>query len=48
MRRRKRKREEGAMGEEGVGGGGRGIHRKLPGKMDFNYGSEYRAKVRPV
>ena len=25
---------------------GRGIHRKNPDKMDFNYGSQYKAKVR--
>ena len=45
--RRKRKRESTEEGSEvgGARGGGRGIHRKQP---DFNYGSEYRAKVRPL
>ena len=29
----------------GGGGGGRGIYRKTTGKQEFDYGSEYRAKV---
>ena len=28
------------------GGGGSGIHRQNPSRMDFDYGTEYRAKVR--
>ena len=43
-RKRKRKLDESDVG--GARGGGRGIHRKQPGKKDFDYGSEYRAKVR--
>lgn len=44
--RRKRKRKLGESDVGGARGGGRGIHRKQPGKKDFDYGYEYRAKVR--
>ena len=27
------------------GGGGSGIHRQMPSRMDFDYGTEYKAKV---
>lgn len=50
-RRLKRKRPHEGEGEEGppLGpegrGGGRGIHRKNPERQEFDYGSEYKAKV---